>query len=306
MATHKNASYFSIPVFDSTSEFRVNTSHFSQEDLLLFIENLEIIQNLKREKHERRQRRKEQIRETRALLHAQFQPPTSVTALGCAPSPTSSLIEELQELHFNEETAQTKSETQTVTANHTNQPKPKRPISQRRSSDEDETYFSDASTSPRSTPNGQSKKPRLLFTTPTQSSKVNSGSDSEESGVFPLPEVLTTPPPKPMRYRAKPIFEKPKRSARSRILALILRRELTHDKPKESEEQLSGFIKKATSNLNVSKDQSEERDLHEVIKQKYKRFAGRYIRKKLKNVIEEEVKAKDMEILDKALRYMTL
>uniref|UniRef100_A0A0K8UJU0 Uncharacterized protein n=1 Tax=Bactrocera latifrons TaxID=174628 RepID=A0A0K8UJU0_BACLA len=148
------------------------------------------------------------------------------------------------------------------------------------------------------------KKPRLLFApSPRALKDNNSGSDSEESGIYPLAD---TPQQKPFRSRTNALAEKPKISTGSRILALLLRREILKNQQKDQPEEIVR-IKKAASNLNVSKEH-EEHDFHEFIKQKYKRFALRYIRKMKKHVVveEEPEKPSDLEMLDKALRYMTL
>ncbi|XP_036215914.1 uncharacterized protein dunk [Bactrocera oleae] len=303
MATQQNASFFSIPVFHSSSEFRVNTAYFSKEDLSLFVKNLETIENLKRKQRQRRQHFEEQIRETRLILENSLQIATQPSNIGCIPSPTSSVNEELRDLCITKETQRRIRQT-TASPTDRQELQPKRPISLRRSSDEEETYFSDANASLDRTPVSTAKKPRLLFATSPKPLKANNpGSDSEESGIYPL---ICTPQQKPVRVRTSAQFEKPKVSAGSRILAVLLRREILRDHQKERPEDIIR-IKKASSNLNVSKGH-EENDFHEFIKQKYKRFALRYIRKLKKHVVveEEQEKPSDLEMLDKALRYMTL
>ncbi|XP_018794796.1 PREDICTED: uncharacterized protein LOC108972605 [Bactrocera latifrons] len=301
MATQQNASFFSIPVFHSSSEFRVNTAYFSKEDLSLFVENLETIENLKRKE---RQRFEEQIRETRTILENALQIATQPSNVGCMPSPTSSVNEELRSLCIARETPRCNRKLQPESPIERQELQPKRPISMRRSSDEEETYFSDANASPDRTPVSTAKKPRLLFApSPRALKDNNSGSDSEESGIYPLAD---TPQQKPFRSRTNALAEKPKISTGSRILALLLRREILKNQQKDQPEEIVR-IKKAASNLNVSKEH-EEHDFHEFIKQKYKRFALRYIRKMKKHVVveEEPEKPSDLEMLDKALRYMTL
>ncbi|XP_054083856.1 uncharacterized protein LOC105212093 [Zeugodacus cucurbitae] len=314
MATQQNASFFSIPVFHSSSEFRVNTAFFSQNDLTLFIENMETIEGLRRQKYQRRQHFEEKVRETRLILENSLQISTHQSNMGCLPSPssmcgmpspTSSVIEELEELCIKKETPKRICK-RLESPTDLEELIPKRPVSMRRSSDEEETYFSDASDRSNRTPTSVAKKPRLLFATTTKplKSNINSGSDSEESGIYPL---ICTPQQKQYRKRTSALIEKPKRSAGSRILALLLRREILRDQQKQQPEEIV-HIKKATSNLNVSKEHGDENDLHEFIKQKYKRFALRYIRRLKKHVVveEEQEKPSDLEMLDKALRYMTL
>ncbi|XP_011212308.2 uncharacterized protein LOC105232350 [Bactrocera dorsalis] len=304
MATQQNASFFSIPVFHSSSEFRVNTAYFSKEDLSLFVENLETIENLKRKERQRRQHFEEQIRETRTILENSLQIATQPSNMGCMPSPTSSLNEELRSLCIGKITPRRNRKPQPESPIERQELQPKRPISMRRSSDEEETYFSDVNASPDRTPVSTAKKPRLLFAqSPKALKDNNSGSDSEESGIYPLAD---TPKQKTFRARTNALAEKPKVSAGSRILALLLRREILKNHQKEQPEEIVR-IKKAASNLNVSKEH-EEHDFHEFIKQKYKRFALRYIRKMKKHVVveEEPEKPSDLEMLDKALRYMTL
>ncbi|XP_067625401.1 uncharacterized protein dunk [Eurosta solidaginis] len=311
MATQKNASFFSIPVFASSSEFRVNTAHFTKEDLLLYVQNIEIIQTLKRERLERRQKREEQIRATRELLELSFQPPTALTSRGCAPSPTSSLIEDLQQQCLEKETPE-KRDTQSVQEETPKKLVPpydqtltKRTISLRRSSEEDETYFSDASASPSCTPSSQFKKPRMLFDAPPpppQSPRTNNDSDSEESGVYPTLSI--TPPPQeqkqpiiPMRPRSKVIREKPKRSTRSRILSLLLRRDI--------ELKSCDCYRMTSSHLNVS--QQKQSDIPAEIKRAYGRAALRNMRAMVRNPFNlRKSKEAQVESLDKAMRYMTL
>ncbi|NP_001266313.1 uncharacterized protein LOC101459802 [Ceratitis capitata] len=305
MATQKDASFSSIPVFSSSSEFRVNASHFSGEDLNSFVEILEIIAKLQREQRENEERRNEQIEETRLLLQTSFHiSEPSLNSLRCAPSPISSPTKERLSLciYKNEPGAVSPQLLPPTT------PLPKRPISQRsRSSDEDETYFSDVSIrlqrTPCRTPTTLPKKPRLLFPpSPEALKSAKNGSDSEESGIYPLANSSSTSAqkvPKTIRARKRLMsFEKPKRTIRLRILDLLLRRDHLHER-KIATNGRNTKIAFSTLDLSVDRAQNE----------KYSNLALRLLRKMKKEFTTKEVgneNRAELEKLDKALSYMTL
>lgn len=293
MATQQNASFFSIPIFHSSSEFRVNTAHFSKEDLSHFIEYLETIEYLKRKLNERQYQYEEQILEARLILEHSLHISTEPSNTGCMPSPTSSLNEELQDLCEKPESP----------TDH-QKPQPNQTILMRKSSDEEETYFSDANTSPNRTRVSLVKKRRSLFaTSPKPTKGTTPSSDSEESGISPL---ICTPEQKPSRPLKHTQSHKPKPSAGSRILAVLLRREILRDHEKKRPKNTIR-VKKSASHLNVSKGH-EQNDFHEFIKQKYKRFALRYIHKQKKHVVveEEQDQPDEIQMLGNAFRNMTL
>lgn len=163
MADKHIASSFSLPEFESSSEFRINTSDFTKENFSALIRDMEITENLEREEHERRMECMTQILGAFNLQDAQSHSPTSITSVPRTPTPELSIVKD-----FNENS-------------HALGIQPRaKPFLSEMSFDPDEMYFNYGNANNK--PERQVKRPRLLL-------KANYSSKFKECGVGPISEI---------------------------------------------------------------------------------------------------------------------
>lgn len=281
------------------SRFRINTQYFSPHDLSLFVESLETITRLKREKFERKEQNRLDKLQGKKRKFLNMPRIGSISTLNF----NASLMEE-QEDEEREEQQQKVMNLQ-----------PKSPVSDR--SDYDETYFSAPSSShssPRSCANHPMKMNKKF--SPSTLSMLTT-SDSEESGIFPN-NLNESPCSSPITHSSKLITKTRSLSARARLLRLIRRKEtnslppvtLISHRPLDEYETLERYEQEQQQRKQLRLSSSVLMPQSEILQTPEKfTFFSTLNTKSKKNSRHGIIYTEDspeVRFLDKALRYLTL
>lgn len=276
-------------IAEETSQMTINTAHFAPRDLSLFIESMEIIARLEREKEQRKHNKLN--KKVKSDMHSDY----AASSTDCSVSaPSTDEAEDEPVLHLEAK---------------------KLPATPYKNLDFDETYFSGTDEGSRSSSPRCSQifdkisNSTAYSSSPIYASCLNTNkalSDSEESGVFPIGESTDYECITPLRPRSQVITKKPKsRTIRSRIISMVLKRDYVHHK---NEDKYDNSCSSSTVSSKSSIEDSNERVdrvLQEVIHHQYESLNS-LKKKKSRSGFACDKGSPEERFLDKALRYLTL
>lgn len=274
------------------SKFKINTQFFSPHDLNLFLESLDTISRLTKEKHEKQEQQKV------ATLKSISRKYNTLSRIGSESSLNSSRT--IPSSEEGDDELMMLLEVKKV---------PKTPDSQR-SEAEDGAYFS--------APSSNQSSPRNSVMYSKETSRCSSPfftSDSDESGVFPIGEsnsnICASLENTPMRPRSKVITKTRSISKRSRLIGLVRKKEA---KKTPTVQLLSHRALGEYETLNIYEEErnktqkyaecgaTQETDDAETSS----RFATLHMRKKSRRGFAYSDGSAEECFLGKALRYLTL